>query len=66
MRRTLFVFPRDLLAAAWGSASPRVADAHQIRTARDLVKAGLAADGEHWLKRAHSEVLSALADDRRW
>ncbi len=26
MRRTLFVFPRDLLAAAWGSASARVAN----------------------------------------
>ena len=26
MRRTLFVFPRDLLPAAWGSASARVAD----------------------------------------
>ncbi|MFC6345526.1 DNA glycosylase AlkZ-like family protein, partial [Nocardioides hankookensis] len=25
MRRTLFVFPRDLLPAAWGSASARVA-----------------------------------------
>ena len=27
MRRTLFVFPRDLLPAAWGSASARVAAA---------------------------------------
>ena len=27
MRRTLFVFPRDLLPAAWGSASARVAGA---------------------------------------
>ena len=30
MRRTLFVFPRDLLPAAWGSASARVAA--QLRT----------------------------------
>ena len=35
MRRTLFVFPRDLLPAAWGSASARVAAAHRGRLAKD-------------------------------
>ncbi len=62
MRRTLFVFRRDLLAAAWGSASARIADTHRTRMARDLVRAGLAADGEQWLEHARAEVLSALAE----
>ena len=32
MRRTLFVFPRELLPAAWGSASARVRAAMTART----------------------------------
>ncbi len=62
MRRTLFVFPRDLLAAAWGSASARVAGSQQIRMAKDIVRAGLAADGEEWLERVRAQVLSILAE----
>ena len=54
MRRTLFVFPRDLLPAAWGSASARVADAERARMAKDVEKAGLAADGDGWLDRARA------------
>lgn len=46
MRRTLFVFPRDLLPAAWGSASARVAAMLRARLAKDAVAAGLADDGE--------------------
>lgn len=42
MRRTLFVFPRDLLGAAWCSASARVAGVERARMAKDVVKAGLA------------------------
>ena len=61
MRRTLFVFPRDLLAAAWGSASARVAGVQRTRMAKDVVAAGLAPDGEQWLERARAEVLSVLA-----
>ena len=45
MRRTLFVFPRDLLLAAWGSASARVATAERKRVARMVEQAGLADDG---------------------
>jgi hypothetical protein len=59
MRRTLFVFPRDLLPAVWPSASARVAGAEQARITRDVVNAGLPAD---WLARARSEVLDLLAD----
>ena len=61
MRRTLFVFPRDLLPAAWGSASARVAGIEKARMAKDIVKAGLADDGEAWVDRAREEVLAVLA-----
>jgi hypothetical protein len=61
MRRTLFVFPRDLLGAAWAGPSARVAAAQGRRMAKDLVEAGIAADGEEWLGRAREEVLAALA-----
>jgi hypothetical protein len=62
MRRTLFVFPRDLLPAAWGSAAPRVADRERRRTAKDVEAGGLADDGEAWLKEAREAVLGRLAD----
>jgi Winged helix DNA-binding domain len=62
MRRTLFVFPRDLLPAAWGSASARVADRERRRTAKDVEAGGLADDGEAWLKEAREAVLGRLAD----
>src|SRR5690349_17386375 len=44
MRRTAFVFPRDLLPAAWGSASARVAGTERRAMARDIVTAGIARD----------------------
>lgn len=62
MRRTLFTFPRDLLPAAWSRASARVANTERARMSKDVVKAGLAVDGNDWLDRARSEVLSLLAD----
>jgi hypothetical protein len=61
MRRTLFVFPRDLLPSAWGSASARVAGQEQRRLARDVSRAGLTQDGEGWLRAREREVLAALA-----
>jgi hypothetical protein len=62
MRRTLFVFPRDLLPAAWGSASARVAATQRARVAKDAEKAGLADDGEAWLEAACAAALDRLAD----
>ncbi len=62
MRRTLFVFPRDLLPAAWGSASERVAGAEGRRIAKDVEKAGIAPDGEAWLAAARDRVLAHLDD----
>lgn len=61
MRRTLFAFPRDLLPAAWGSASARVAGFERARVVKDVVKAGLAADGDDWFDRARAAVLDRLA-----
>ena len=62
MRRTLFVFPRDLLPAAWGSASARTAGAEGRRLVRDAVRAGLDADGAAWLAGARARVLAHLSD----
>ncbi|HEY6746241.1 MAG TPA: winged helix DNA-binding domain-containing protein [Mycobacteriales bacterium] len=62
MRRTLFVVPRELLPAVWGSASARVAAIERARMAKDVVRAGIAADGDEWLDRARAAVLAVLAD----
>ncbi|WP_323792920.1 winged helix DNA-binding domain-containing protein [Nocardioides sp.] len=62
MRRTLFVFPRDLLPAAWGSASARVAEAELKRMAKDVEKVGAAADGIDWVHRSREAVLTALRE----
>lgn len=61
MRRTLFVFPRDLLPATWGSASARVATAERKRVARMVEGAGLADDGAAWLDAARTATLARLA-----
>lgn len=61
MRRTLFVFPRDLLPAAWGSASARVATAERKRIAKAIAGAGIAPDGAAWLDAAHEATLARLA-----
>lgn len=62
MRRTLFVFPCDLLPAAWGSASARVAGQEWKRIAKDAVLGGLSTDGDEWLRAARDAVLDRLAD----
>ena len=61
MRRTLFVFPRDLLPAAWGSASARVARALGVRLAKEAEAGGLADDGAAWLDAARAAVCDRLA-----
>ena len=61
MRRTLFVFPRDLLPAAWGSASARVATSERKRIAKAIAAAGIAPDGEAWLDAARLATLARLA-----
>lgn len=60
MRRTLFVLPLDLLPAAWGSASARVAATERARLAKEVVASGLADDGDAWLDDARTRVLDHL------
>ena len=60
MRRTLFVFPRDLLPAVLPGASARVAATERARMAKDVVAVGIASDGNEWLDRARAEVLAVL------
>ena len=61
MRRTLFGFTRDLLPAALGSASARVAEQQRRQVAKDAERAGIATDGPRWLETACSAVLDRLA-----
>ena len=63
MRRTLFVFPGDLLPAAWGSASARVATQLRARLVKEVQAAGIATDGSAWLEAARAAVLARLAAD---
>ncbi|MGW0435572.1 winged helix DNA-binding domain-containing protein [Micromonospora sp. NPDC003197] len=63
MRRTLFVFPRDLLAAAWSGPAFRVATTERARMTKEVVAAGLVTDGNDWLDLARTEVLALLADE---
>lgn len=62
MRRTLFVFPRDLLPAAWGSAAARVARQQRDRVRKDVVAGGIASDPDAWIDAATSSVLALLHD----
>jgi hypothetical protein len=62
MRRTVFVFPRDLLPAAWGSSSARVAAQLRPRLAKDVERGGLTTDGVSWLEQACKAVVARLAD----
>jgi Winged helix DNA-binding domain len=61
MRRTLFAFPADLLPAALGSASARVAQEQRRLVSRDAERHGVADDGQAWLEAARHAVLARLA-----
>src|SRR5690606_39136983 len=52
MRRTLFGFTRDLLPAALGSASARVAEQQRRLVAADAERGGIAKEGARWLEAA--------------
>lgn len=60
MRRTVFVFERDLLPAVWGSAAARVATQQVGQLARDVVKGGIAADGPAWVAEQTAAVHDLL------
>src|SRR5262249_13561263 len=61
MRRTLFVFPRDLLPAAVSSASARVAHQEAGKLVKDLERSRVTDDGASWLAAAREAVLRRLA-----
>ncbi len=61
MRRTLFAFPRDLVPAALGSSSDRVAAALSSRISRTIATNGLATDGDAWLDEACRAVEDAVS-----
>jgi hypothetical protein len=63
MRRTVFVFPRELLPAVWGSAAARVAVQQRAQLARDVVKHGVTADGESWVEQTCAAVLARLRSE---
>ena len=60
MRRTLFVFPRDLLPATWGSASARVAQREGRRLAKEVVATGWTTEPDSWLAEAERAVLALI------
>lgn len=60
MRRTVFVFPRDLLPAVWGSASARVAVQQRAQLAKDVTAGGIAADGATWVEEQTTAVHDLL------
>jgi len=60
MRRTLFVFPRDLLPHALGSASARVAETEGRKIRKDLVTDAVTDDPDGWMARAEKEILASL------
>ena len=64
MRRTLFVFPREILGAAQAGASERVATAEAGRLIREVERGGLHADGATWLADVCDRVEAALAEGR--
>ena len=64
MRRTLFVFPAEILSSVQAGASRRIAEGESRRLAREVEKAGLFEDGTTWLEQASAAVLGVLADGR--
>lgn len=64
MRETIFVFPRDLVPAVWGSAAARIAAVYRKRFIKDLERWGPAEEGKGaaWLASAEQAVLRHLAD----
>ena len=62
MRRTLFAFPRDLVAYAWGSAAARTA-ANELRSLqRAAVAAGLTDDADSWWEHISTTALERIEE----
>jgi Winged helix DNA-binding domain len=61
MRRTLFVFPTELVAVVQAACTNAVLAAERKRLVKDVEQHGIAADGARWLARAERATLKALA-----
>lgn len=64
MRRTVFVFAREILPVVQAGASTRVATMQRRQVVKDVEKAGLYRDGEQWLDEVSGHVLQALSGGR--
>lgn len=62
MRRTLWAVPAGDLPAVQVASSDRVGMTEHRRLVADVVKAGIAADGDLWLERAAGAVLRHLGE----
>ncbi|TYQ07424.1 UNVERIFIED_ORG: winged helix DNA-binding protein [Gordonia westfalica J30] len=61
MRRTLFAFPRDVLAEAIGALGPRITASERTNMLRDLRRSPDVDDPEGWIDTARDAVLTELA-----
>ncbi|MHC3001789.1 winged helix DNA-binding domain-containing protein [Gordonia metallireducens] len=61
MRRTLFAFPRDVLAEAIGALGPRITASERTNMLRDLRRSPDVDDPEGWIETARDAVLAELA-----
>lgn len=64
MRRTVFVFPRDLLVPVLSAPASRVAGQGKAALVKDLRQIGIAGDAEAWLDTASVAVMDVLAGGR--
>ncbi|MCR5977560.1 winged helix DNA-binding domain-containing protein [Gordonia jinghuaiqii] len=62
MRRTLFAFPRDILAEAVGALGPRISASERTNMLRDLRRSPDFDDPEGWIETARAAVLAELAN----
>jgi hypothetical protein len=62
MRRTLFVFPTELLPVVQAACTDAVLAGERRRLRNDVERQGIAADGARWLVRAERATLRALAE----
>jgi hypothetical protein len=63
MRRTMFVFPRDVLPQVWGSASERVSRQLHTRLAKEVEAHAIAKRGDVWLNRLRATILRSLGEN---
>ena len=60
MRRTLFVFPRDIAPLIHAGATEKIAAAERVRVVSQIEGAGIAKDARAWLAEVEASALQAL------